>query len=134
MGEINLAHAARTQSRHQSIGVHGTAAQVFPSCIEKHHGRRFQECPDPVGGGQQVRCQVVGRRGAELSAHLAPLSRSASPFADEVPRVDARGTHWVEPVLVVDVDTHGAGYSRLRQPSFRGVRGDLTPDDLPGQS
>jgi len=33
-------------------------------------------------------------------------------------------------VLVVDIDTHGVGYSRLRQPSFQGVRSDLTPEDL----
>ena len=54
-----------------------------------------------------------------------------SPFDDEVPRVDARGTHWVEPVVVVDVDTHGtARNQRLRQPSYQGVRSDLTPEDL----
>ena len=40
------------------------------------------------------------------------------------------GTFWVEPELVVDVDTHGLGYERLRQPSFQGVRADLTPEDL----
>jgi len=31
---------------------------------------------------------------------------------------------------VVDVDTHGLGYQRLRQPSYRGVRADLGPEDL----
>jgi bifunctional non-homologous end joining protein LigD len=31
---------------------------------------------------------------------------------------------------VVDIDTHGRGYERLRQPSFQGVRADLTPEDL----
>ena len=30
----------------------------------------------------------------------------------------------------VDVDTHGLGYQRLRQPSYRGLRDDVTPDDL----
>ena len=35
-----------------------------------------------------------------------------------------------EPVLVVDIETHGHGYERLRQPSFQGVRSDLSPDDL----
>ena len=44
--------------------------------------------------------------------------------------VDAQGTTWLEPVLVVDVDTHGIGYERLRQPSYQGLRSDLTPDDL----
>ena len=66
-----------------------------------------------------------------LSALLAPLERADSPFDDEVPRVDARGTHWVEPVVVVEVDSHQtARNQRLRQPSYRGVRADLTPDDL----
>ena len=46
------------------------------------------------------------------------------------PRVDADGTFWVEPRVVVDIDTHGLGYERLRQPSFQGVRDDLTPEDL----
>ena len=45
--------------------------------------------------------------GARLAALLAPQPRDACPFADEVPRVDARGTFWVEPRVVVDVDTHG---------------------------
>lgn len=65
-----------------------------------------------------------------LTELVAGLGRDSSPFADEVPRADARGTHWLEPVLVVDIDTHGLGYSRLRQPSFQGVRTDLTPEDL----
>lgn len=89
---------------------------------------------EPTSDGLAYRGRVGsgigGRRSAELAAMVAPLARAASPFHDEVPRVDARGTHWVEPVLVVDVDTHGAGYARLRQPSFRGVRPDLDPDDL----
>ena len=37
---------------------------------------------------------------------------------------------WVEPVLVVDVDTHGLGYERLRQPSYRGLRTDVGVEDL----
>lgn len=65
-----------------------------------------------------------------LAEQVAGLARDDSPFADEVPAVDARGTHWLEPVLVVDIDTHGRGYERLRQPSFQGVRSDLAPEDL----
>lgn len=77
-----------------------------------------------VGSGIGVRQARV------LAGLLEPLTRTTSPFADDVPRVDAEGTTWVEPVLVVDVDTHGLGYQRLRQPSYQGVRSDLTPDDL----
>lgn len=73
---------------------------------------------------------LTGVTARRLQEALAPLHRDASPFADEVPRVDASGTTWVEPVLVVDVDTHGLGYDRLRQPSFQGIRSDLTPEDL----
>jgi len=70
------------------------------------------------------------KQSAVLTELVASLTRADSPFADEVPRVDAQGTRWMEPVLVVDIDTHGRGYERLRQPSFQGVRTDLTPEDL----
>ena len=49
-----------------------------------------------------------------------------------MPKVDAQGTTWIEPVLVVDIDTHGSGYERLRQPSYQGIRSDLAPEDLGG--
>jgi bifunctional non-homologous end joining protein LigD len=73
---------------------------------------------------------IGGAASRSLTPLVAPLARGDSPFADEVPAVDARGTFWVEPVLVVDVETHGVGYARLRQPSYRGLRHDVTPDDL----
>ena len=48
-----------------------------------------------------------------------------------LPRLDRVGTVWVRPTVVVDVQylrltTDG----RLRQPAYRGVRTDLTVDDL----
>ncbi|WP_435744824.1 non-homologous end-joining DNA ligase [Nocardioides sp. SYSU DS0663] len=74
---------------------------------------------------------IGGRASAALTEALAPYVRSASPFADEVPRVDSLGTRWVEPVLVVDVDTHHTSRAqRLRQPSYQGLRPDLSPEDL----
>lgn len=89
---------------------------------------------EPTADGLLYRGRVgsgIGpRQGRALAELVTGLGRDASPFADEVPRVDARGTHWLEPVLVVDIDTHGRGYQRLRQPSFQGVRPDLTPEDL----
>jgi len=85
-------------------------------------------------GGLRYRGRVgsgIGPRQTKALADLlGPLRRSSSPFADEVPRADATGTVWVEPVVVVDVDTHGVGYERLRQPSYQGVRGDLSVEDL----
>lgn len=77
---------------------------------------------------------IGGQASRALAALVEPIARPGSPFDDEVPAVDARGTFWVEPLLVVDVETHGLGYTRLRQPSYRGVRNDLAPSDLPVQS
>lgn len=89
---------------------------------------------EPTAGGLLYRGRVgsgIGpKQGRALGELVAGLGRAESPFADEVPAVDARGTHWLEPVLVVDIDTHGRGYERLRQPSFQGVRSDLRPEDL----
>jgi bifunctional non-homologous end joining protein LigD len=89
---------------------------------------------EPTSEGLLYRGRVGSGIGPKQSRALAELvaglGRSDSPFADDVPRVDARGSRWLEPVLVVDVDTHGRGYSRLRQPSFQGVRSDLDAGDL----
>lgn len=73
---------------------------------------------------------IAGAKARALQELLTPLATDASPFADEVPRVDAAGTFWVRPEVVVDLDTHGLGYERLRQPSYQGVRTDLSADDL----
>ena len=73
---------------------------------------------------------IAGATSARLAALLGPLTSDTNPFADDVPRIDAAGTFWVEPRIVVDIDTHGLGYDRLRQPSFQGVRDDLSPEDL----
>lgn len=73
---------------------------------------------------------IAGAKARALQEMLEPLARADSPFDDEVPTSDALGTNWVRPRLVVDIDTHGLGYDRLRQPSYQGVRPDLTPEDL----
>lgn len=85
--------------------------------------------PDGLLYRGRVGSGIGPKQGKVLGDLVASLARADSPFADEVPRVDASGTRWVEPVLVVDVDTHGRGYRRLRQPSYRGVRTDLTPEE-----
>ncbi len=88
--------------------------------------------PDGLVYRGRVGSGITGARGAALQALLQPLAREASPFVDEVPRLDALGTHWVEPRVVVDVEALGlAAQGRLRQPSFRGVRPDLDPEELP---
>lgn len=86
--------------------------------------------PDGLLYRGRVGSGIGPKQSRALAELVAGLDRGASPFADEVPRVDAQGTHWLEPTLVVDIDTHGRGYERLRQPSFQGVRSDITPEDL----
>ena len=53
---------------------------------------------------------ITGKVGVMLRELLEPRSRGTSPFSDEVPRLDALGTRWVDPVLVVDVES--LGFSR----------------------
>lgn len=91
-----------------------------------------EQTPDGLVYRGRVGSGIGPRQSRVLAELVAGIGRSDSPFADEVPPVDAQGTHWLEPILVVDIDTHGRGYDRLRQPSFQGVRTDLTPDDLGG--
>ena len=93
-----------------------------------------QPTPDGLLYRGRVGSGIAGKVGPILKELLEPLSVTASPFANEVPRMDAQGTHWVEPVLVVDVESLGLGtQGRLRQPSYRGLRTDLSPTDLLGE-
>jgi bifunctional non-homologous end joining protein LigD len=90
---------------------------------------------EPTAAGLVYRGRVgsgiAGKAGLVLMEALTALTRTSSPFVDEVPRLDARGSHWVDPVLVVDVDALGMSpQQRLRQPSYRGLRPDLGPEDL----
>jgi bifunctional non-homologous end joining protein LigD len=90
-----------------------------------------EQTPEGLLYRGRVGSGIGGRASAQLTELLAVHARDDSPFDDEVPRVDALGTHWVEPVLVVEVDSHQtARNQRLRQPSYRGVRTDLSPEDL----
>lgn len=90
---------------------------------------------EPTAAGLAYRGRVgsglAGRAGQLLQALLIPLAVPASPFAHATPVTDASGTTWVRPEVVVDVESLGlTGHGRLRQPSYKGVRVDLTPDDL----
>lgn len=63
-----------------------------------------------------------------LQLLLQPLARPAPAYDDEVPREHARLAHWVEPVLVGDVEfTAWTRDGRLRHPSWKGLRDDLDP-------
>ena len=50
---------------------------------------------------------IAGKEGQRLLEVLEPLLADASPFADDVPTVDALGTVWVRPEVVVDVAALG---------------------------
>ncbi|MEO7448785.1 MAG: non-homologous end-joining DNA ligase [Humibacillus sp.] len=74
---------------------------------------------------------LVGKRGSALMTELTPLECDETPFATKVPAEDARGATWVRPVLVADVQSLGlGGQGRLRQPAYKGLRRDLTPEDV----
>lgn len=90
--------------------------------------------PDGAGGWRyagRVGSGLAGTAGEALALRLRPLGREDSPFADVVPPVDAVGTSWVHPRLVVEVRAlELTGQHRLRQPTYLGVRSDLVPADL----
>jgi bifunctional non-homologous end joining protein LigD len=74
---------------------------------------------------------LTGRRAQTMLEILQPLRADASPFCDDVPRTDSVGTVWVRPEVVVELASLGlTGGGRLRQPSYQGVREDLSPADL----
>jgi bifunctional non-homologous end joining protein LigD len=68
---------------------------------------------------------------ARLLSLLQPLRRDVAPFSTAVPRADAQGALWVDPVVVAEVDyTEWTREGRLRHPSFKGVRDDYDPADV----
>jgi len=89
----------------------------------------------PTEDGLVFRGRVGGGIGAvaekELLSRLEPLARRDSPFAPgAVPREDAKGAHWVDPQLVVEVRYgNRTPDGRLRFPRFLRLRDDKTPQD-----
>jgi bifunctional non-homologous end joining protein LigD len=89
----------------------------------------------PTASGLSYRGRVgsgiAGKSGLRLLEVLSPLRADSSPFCDEVPAVDAKGTTWVRPQIVVEVASLGfTPGMRLRQPSYLGMREDLASEDL----
>jgi bifunctional non-homologous end joining protein LigD len=68
---------------------------------------------------------------ASLKKTLAPLHTDESPFSARLTGPDAKGVTYVRPELVGEV-RYGERTSdgRLRQPSWRGLRPDKTPDEV----
>ena len=89
----------------------------------------------PGSGG----LQFVGKVGtgfterdlANLKKTLAPLHTDESPFDPALPRSEARGVTYVEPVLVGEVRySEWTPDNRLRQSSWRGLRPDKKPSEV----
>ncbi|MDG4665787.1 ATP-dependent DNA ligase [Mycobacterium sp. 236(2023)] len=83
--------------------------------------------------------QFVGRVGtgfsekelASLKKTLAPLQTDESPFTTRLTGPDAKGVTYVRPELVGEVRySERTSDDRLRQPSWRGLRDDKTPDEV----
>ncbi|MEV1132611.1 MULTISPECIES: non-homologous end-joining DNA ligase [Rhodococcus] len=70
-----------------------------------------------------------------LRAQLDSLERTTSPLAVPAPARDTRDAHWVEPVLVGDVEFREYAGGSLRHPSWKGLRTDKSPAEveLPGK-
>lgn len=74
---------------------------------------------------------LAGAAGQALRQQLEPLASSGTPFGTPVPREDAAGARWVDPVLIVDVQSLGlTSDGRIRQSAYKGVRSDLRIADL----
>lgn len=93
----------------------------------------------PGPGGVDDGLQFVGRVGtgftdkelASLKETLQPLRTDESPFAAELPKPDAKGVTFVRPELVGEVRySERTSDNRLRQPSWRGLRPDKTPEEV----
>ncbi|MGA3217332.1 MAG: non-homologous end-joining DNA ligase [Acidimicrobiales bacterium] len=66
-----------------------------------------------------------------LLGQLSRLARASSPFNGVVPRTEAAGVNWVDPVLVGEVRfTEWTRTGRLRQPAWRGLRVDQRPEEV----
>jgi DNA ligase D-like protein (predicted ligase)/DNA ligase D-like protein (predicted 3'-phosphoesterase) len=68
---------------------------------------------------------------AALKKTLAPLHTDESPFTTELSGPDAKGVTFAQPTLVGEVRySERTSDGRLRQPSWRGLRPDKSPDEV----
>lgn len=63
-----------------------------------------------------------------LRARLDTIARERSPLARVLPRLGT--AHWVEPVLVGDIEFREFTGDGLRHPSWRGLRADKSPAEV----
>ncbi|MGV9677816.1 non-homologous end-joining DNA ligase [Nocardia sp. NPDC003482] len=77
-----------------------------------------------VGTGFTVADRRVLRR------TLDELARPTTPFDIPPPRTVTAVAHWVEPVLVADIEYREYAGDGLRHPSWRGLRDDKSPSEV----
>ncbi|MBU9763479.1 ATP-dependent DNA ligase [Mycobacterium sp. TNTM28] len=87
--------------------------------------------PDGLQFAGRVGTGFTEKELAKLKKMLAPLHTEESPFGQPLPKLDARGVTFVRPELVGEVRySERTSDHRLRQPSWRGLRTDKTPDEV----
>ena len=89
----------------------------------------------PGEGGLRYRGRVGGGISAanerDLLARLGPLRIAVSPFAESLPREDAKGAIYTRPQLVVEVRYGNlTPDGRLRFPRFVRLRPDKSPEEI----
>ncbi|QGN32394.1 ATP-dependent DNA ligase [Microlunatus sp. Gsoil 973] len=92
----------------------------------------------PIAGDHKGRLRYIGRVGSgfsdaelgRITKLIAGMGRDDSPLED-VPRLDARDAHWIDPDLVGEVSyAEWTGDGRLRFPVWRGWRPDKSPEEV----
>lgn len=87
--------------------------------------------PDGLEFRGRVGSGIAGKAGQRLGELLRDLVQEESPFTEPLGRLDADGTIWVLPSVIVDVQyLTVTNDGRLRQPAYRGIRADLDVGDL----
>ena len=67
----------------------------------------------------------------DLHGRMEKLKSDTSPFAEDLPRRQTKGVHWIGPELVCEVAFTGWTEDKiLRHPSFKGLREDKPPAQI----
>jgi bifunctional non-homologous end joining protein LigD len=105
-------------------GQHGRAGQLGALLVGVHEGGRL------IYAGQ-VGTGFTNAALREMQQRLTVLATDEPPFADlaAIPKREVRGAHWVRPTLVASVEFRNwTAEGRLRAPSYKGLRPDITPE------
>ncbi|OBJ99230.1 ATP-dependent DNA ligase [Mycolicibacterium conceptionense] len=91
--------------------------------------------PDGLQFAGRVGTGFTEKELTKLKGMLKPLHTKESPFDAPLPKLDAKGVTFVRPELVGEVRySERTSDHRLRQPSWRGLRPDKTPDEVVWES